>query len=179
MKFNKKYRGDIMDIQIFPYRILSADTTENLLRDLDEVEGVQRIVLQGERLPPKESGHPDRRAITVKGQEIDLQIKTGRILIEISDESVIEDVKELSEPHLPFGFDIYAGTFIRKETGRLKYSLKTGLLLAVLGGLVFFIWGMVNSEFILLKVVYSSLTAMAAFGIIGFVLGLLIYGLEP
>jgi hypothetical protein len=64
-------------------------------------------------------------------------------------------------------------------SGRLKYSLKTGLLLAVLGGLVFFIWGMVNSEFILSKVVYSSLTAMAAFGIIGFVLGLLIYGLEP
>lgn len=116
-----------MDIQIFPYRILSADTTEKLLRDLDEVEGVHRIVLQGERLPPKESGHPDRRAITVKGQEIDLQIKTGRILIEISDEAVIEKVKELSEPHLPFGFDIYAGTFIRKEktvSDNLKYGEK-------------------------------------------------------
>lgn len=116
-----------MDIQIFPYRILSADTTEKLLRDLDEIEGVQRIVLQGERLPPKEAGHPDRRIITVKGQEIDLQIKTGRILIEISDETVIENVKELSEPHLPFGFDIYAGTFIRKEktvSDNLKYGEK-------------------------------------------------------
>jgi methyl-coenzyme M reductase subunit D len=116
-----------MDIQIFPYRILSADTTEKLLRDLDEVEGVQRIVLQGERLPPKEVGHPDRRVITVKGQEIDLQIKTGRILIEITDETVIENVKELSEPHLPFGFDIYAGTFIRKEktvSDNLKYGEK-------------------------------------------------------
>ncbi|HSO25486.1 MAG TPA: hypothetical protein VLR54_02575 [Methanobacteriaceae archaeon] len=64
-------------------------------------------------------------------------------------------------------------------SGRLKYSLKTGLLLAFLGGLVFFIWGMVNNEFILSEVVYSSLTAFAGFGIIGFVLGLLIYGLEP
>lgn len=64
-------------------------------------------------------------------------------------------------------------------SGRLKYSLKTGLLLAVLGGLVFFIWGMVNNEFILSEVVYSSLIAFAGFGIIGFVLGLLIYGLEP
>jgi hypothetical protein len=63
--------------------------------------------------------------------------------------------------------------------GRLKYSLKTGLLLAVLGGLVFFIWGMINNEFILSEVVYSSLIAFAGFGIIGFVLGLLIYGLEP
>ena len=39
------------------------------------LKACERIVLQGERLPPKESGHPDRRAITVKGQEIDLQDK--------------------------------------------------------------------------------------------------------
>jgi hypothetical protein len=64
-------------------------------------------------------------------------------------------------------------------SGRLKYSLKIGLLLAVLGGLVFFVWGMINNSFIVFEVVYSSLTACAAFGIIGFVLGLLIYGLEP
>ncbi|MDP1552725.1 MAG: methyl-coenzyme M reductase operon protein D [Methanobacteriaceae archaeon] len=116
-----------MDIQIFPYRILSADTTENLLRDLDKIEGVQRIVLQGERLPPQELGHPDRKVITVKDQEIDLQIKTGRILIEITDEIVMDKVKEISEPHLPFGFDIYAGTFIRKQktvTDNLKYGEK-------------------------------------------------------
>jgi methyl-coenzyme M reductase subunit D len=116
-----------MDIQIFPYRILSADTTENLLRDLDKIEGVQRIVLQGERLPPQELGHPDRKVITVKDQEIDLQIKTGRILIEITDEIVIDKVKEISEPHLPFGFDVYAGTFIRKQktvTDNLKYGEK-------------------------------------------------------
>ncbi len=116
-----------MDIQIFPYRILSADTTENLLRELDEIEGIHRMVLQGERLPPKEVGHPDRRVITVKGEEVDLQVKTGRILMEISDESVIEKVKEISEPHLPFGFDIYAGTFIRKEktvSDKLKYGEK-------------------------------------------------------
>lgn len=116
-----------MDIQIFPYRILSADTTENLLRDLDEIEGIHRMVLQGQRLPAAEVGHPDRRVITIKGEEIDLQVKTGRILMEISDEAVIEKVKEVSEPHLPFGFDIYAGTFIRKEktvSDKLKYGEK-------------------------------------------------------
>jgi methyl-coenzyme M reductase subunit D len=115
-----------MDIQIFPYRILSADTTENLLRELDEIEGINRIVLQGQSLPA-DSANPDRRVITVKNEEIDLQVKTGRILMEISDEEVIEKVKEVSEPHLPFGFDIYAGTFIRKEktvTDTLKYGEK-------------------------------------------------------
>jgi methyl-coenzyme M reductase subunit D len=116
-----------VDIQIFPYRILSADTTENLLRELNEIEGIHRMVLQGERLPESEIGHPDRRVIIVKGEEIDLQVKTGRILMEISDEAVIEKVKEVSEPHLPFGFDIYAGTFIRKEktvSDNLKYGEK-------------------------------------------------------
>jgi methyl-coenzyme M reductase subunit D len=29
-----------MDIEIFPHRYLSAGTTENLLKDLDEIEGV-------------------------------------------------------------------------------------------------------------------------------------------
>lgn len=62
---------------------------------------------------------------------------------------------------------------------RLKYSIKIGLLLAVLGGLVFFIWGMIGNKLLLSAVLNSSLMALLAFGIIGFILGLLIYGLEP
>lgn len=63
--------------------------------------------------------------------------------------------------------------------GRLKYSVKIGLLLAVLGGLVFFIWGMIGNKLLFSGVLNSSLMAILAFGIIGFILGLLIYGLEP
>ncbi len=40
-----------MDIEIFPHRLLSADTTESLLNALDELDGVKKIVLQGQRLP--------------------------------------------------------------------------------------------------------------------------------
>ncbi len=63
--------------------------------------------------------------------------------------------------------------------GRLKYSIKISLLLAVLGGLVFFIWGMISNKFLFSAVLNSSLMALLVFGIIGFILGLLIYGLEP
>ncbi|PKL67537.1 MAG: hypothetical protein CVV28_04460 [Methanobacteriales archaeon HGW-Methanobacteriales-1] len=63
--------------------------------------------------------------------------------------------------------------------GRLKYSIKIGLLLAVLGGLVFFIWGIIDNEFLFSEVLNSSLMAILVFGSIGFILGLLIYGLEP
>ena len=118
-----------MDIEIFPHRYLSADTTENLLKDLDEIEGVKRMVLQGQRLPPAESGHPDRRIITLKGQKIDLQVKTGRILMEIGEEAVITGVRNVCENHLPFGFDIHVGTYIRRQktiTDKLKYGEKLG-----------------------------------------------------
>ena len=114
-----------MDIEIFPHRYLSADTTENLLKDLDEIEGVKRMVLQGQRLPPAESGHPDRRIITLKGQEIDLQVKTGRVLMEIEGEVVMDEVRNVCENHLPFGFNIHVGTYIRKQktvSDTLKYG---------------------------------------------------------
>ncbi|MCZ3366653.1 MULTISPECIES: methyl-coenzyme M reductase operon protein D [Methanobacterium] len=118
-----------MDIEIFPHRYLSADTTENLLKDIDEIEGVKRIVLQGQRLPPAESGHPDRRVITLKGQEIDLQVKTGRVLMEIEAEPVMDEVRDVCENHLPFGFNIHVGTYIRRQktvTDKLKYGEKLG-----------------------------------------------------
>ncbi|HEY0195935.1 MAG TPA: methyl-coenzyme M reductase operon protein D, partial [Methanobacterium sp.] len=71
-----------MDIEIFPHRLLSADTTEKLLNDLEGVEGINKIVIQGQRLPSEEINR-ERRKIKIKGEEIDLQVKTGRVLMEI------------------------------------------------------------------------------------------------
>jgi methyl-coenzyme M reductase subunit D len=97
-----------MDIEIFPHRLLSADTTEKLLNNLEEIED-----------------NPDRRVITILGEEVDLQVKTGRVLMEIEDEAVIEQVKIICEDHLPFGYNIHVGTFIRKQktvTDDMKYG---------------------------------------------------------
>ena len=55
-----------MDIEIFPHRLLSADTTESLLNALDEIDGVNKIVLQGQRLPSEET-NPDHKKINIKG----------------------------------------------------------------------------------------------------------------
>jgi len=118
-----------MDIEIFPHRLLSADTTEGLLNNLEGIEGIKRIVIQGQRLPPKDVNQ-EQRTITLKGEEIDLQIQTGRILMDIEDEgiideSIIEDITSICEDHLPFGFNIHVGTFIRKQktvTDNLKYG---------------------------------------------------------
>lgn len=64
-----------MDIEIFPHRLLSADTTEKLLKDLEKIEGVERIVLQDQRLPPEESGHPDRKPLLLKVKKLIYRLK--------------------------------------------------------------------------------------------------------
>jgi methyl-coenzyme M reductase subunit D len=113
-----------MDIEIFPHRLLSADTTESLLNALDEVEGVKKIVLQGQRLP-KDEANPDHKKITIKGEEVDLQVKTGRVLMEIDDEETIDTVRQKCEDNLPFGFNVHVGTFIRKQktvSDKIKYG---------------------------------------------------------
>jgi methyl-coenzyme M reductase subunit D len=113
-----------MDIEIFPHRLLSADTTESLLNALDEIDGVKKIVLQGQRLP-SDTENPDHRIINIKGEEVDLQIKTGRVYMEIEDEETIEAVRQKCEENLSFGFNVHVGTFIRKQktvSDKIKYG---------------------------------------------------------
>jgi len=113
-----------MDIEIFPHRLLSTDTTERLLNDLEMVEGINRIVIQGQRLPSEEI-NPERRIIKIKGEEIDLQVKTGRVLMDIEDEEIIDEIRSICENNLPFGFNVHVGTFIRKQktvSDGLKYG---------------------------------------------------------
>jgi methyl-coenzyme M reductase subunit D len=66
-----------MDIKIFPHRLLSADTTEKLLKDLKKIEEVKIIFLHGQKLPLEEIRHPNRKTINIKGKKIDLQVKTA------------------------------------------------------------------------------------------------------
>jgi len=116
-----------MDIEIFPHRLLNAETTENLLNDLEDVEGVNRMVIQGMRLPPDSEGHPDRKTLIIKGEEVQLQVKPGRILLEIESDEIIDEVKIACEEHLPFGFNIHVGKFIRKKktvSDTLKFGEK-------------------------------------------------------
>lgn len=113
-----------MDIEIFPHRLLNADTTEKLLNDLEELEGVRKMVIQGQRLPQSEE-NSERRLITILGEEVDLQVQTGRVLMEIEEEEIIEEVKTICDDHLPFGYNIHVGTFIRKQrtvSDDLKYG---------------------------------------------------------
>ena len=120
-----------MDIEIFPYRVLGSDTTEKLLNDLEAIDDVKRTVIHGPRFPKTEETLPpqyrERRVITVNGEDVALQVKTGRIFVELSMESTIKEIEEVCKKDIPYGFDINQSrtNYIRKEptvSDRIKYG---------------------------------------------------------
>ena len=119
-----------MDIEIFPHRILGADTTEALLNQIESLSSVKRTVVYGPRLPPLDDlgrKYGDRREITVSGKKIELKVKTGRIWVELETEDAIDEIDEICKNNLNFGYDINTSRsqYIRKErtvTDTLKYG---------------------------------------------------------
>ena len=122
-----------MDIEIFPHRILGADTTEKLLNEIESLDSVKRTVIQGPRLPPQDAidrKYGDRRIIEVRGKEIELKVKTGRIFVELFDESGIDDIDVICNKYIMNGFDINTSKsqYIRKQrtvSDGLKYGENT------------------------------------------------------
>ena len=49
---------DSIQIEIFPSRILSPETAQNLIAEIYKVDGVIRVMVQGNRLPDKVSAGP-------------------------------------------------------------------------------------------------------------------------
>lgn len=119
-----------MDIEIFPHRVLGSDTTEILLNDLESIEDVKRTVIHGPRFPNEDSlpsQYRERKVIQIKGKDIKLKVKTGRIFVEISMESTIDEIEKICQNDIPFGFDINQSrtNYIRKErtvTDNIKYG---------------------------------------------------------
>lgn len=120
-----------MDIEIFPNRVLGSNTTEKLLNDLESLEDVRRTVIHGPRFPKTEEALPpqyrERRVININGEDVVLQVKTGRIFVEITLESTIDAIDEICNKHIPFGFSINQdrSNYIRKErtvSDRIKYG---------------------------------------------------------
>ncbi len=126
------------EIQIFTERLLLADTTEVLLNRLHDVKNVRRITVQGEDLPaimkmgPGTGGpvnHPERRVINVAGEEVELTVQVGRVLVEIGDidfvPQALKDIEEVCKEVLPFGFNLEVGRYskFRPTTSDYKKGL--------------------------------------------------------
>jgi hypothetical protein len=55
----------------------------------------------------------------------------------------------------------------------VRFAIFTSLLIGVLGGLVFFVWDLINNSFSVSHATIALINGTIVFGIIGFILGLI------
>lgn len=132
-----KVSDKLKQIKIFPQRLLLPETAEKLLNELDSVKGVLRMLISGKNLPRKvtwgpgtgmDVNHPDRIIIHVSGCAFELHVIVGEVLVEVDDESAVEEIKKACERALPFSFELKRGYFIKTKatlTDYGKYGFKS------------------------------------------------------
>ncbi len=122
---------DSIQIEIFPGRILSPETAQKLMAEIYKVDGVIRVMVQGNRLPDKVGAgpgtgekveHPLRKPIQIGDQVIELKICVGRIRVELSNAEAKEKIREVCEKLLPFPFEFREGYFLRKKPTVTDYA---------------------------------------------------------
>ena len=121
----------IVQIEIFPSRILSPETAQKLMTELNKVDGIIRVMVQGNRLPDKVGAgpgtgekveHPLRKPIQIGDQVIELKISVGRIRVELTNAEAKEKVREVCEKLLPFSFEFREGNFFRRKPTVTDYA---------------------------------------------------------
>ncbi len=123
--------GKTIQVRVFPQRLLQPETAEKVLNEIDRVKGVIRMLINGKNLPRKvtcgpgtgaDVNHPDRKVIHVGDCAFELNIIVGEILVEVEDESAMEEVKHACERSLPFLFEFKRGHYIKRRPTLTDYG---------------------------------------------------------
>nr|QBL54627.1 McrD [uncultured archaeon] len=113
-------------IQIFPQRLLLANTTEKLLDKLFSLGGVGEIVVVGPSLPKLvpygpakglEVAHEERKRMKVGENKVELTVQTGKIILDVEKNLVNEKVSEIENicnEMMPFGYKIEVGKYLKE-----------------------------------------------------------------
>ncbi|OPY26104.1 MAG: Methyl-coenzyme M reductase I operon protein D [Methanocella sp. PtaU1.Bin125] len=138
-RFNKPISGKTdengrMQIEVFPQRVLNVETAQQLIDELNAIEGISRIVVFGPRLPKENPddlldlkyGKVEKKYLNIKGEQVELTVQVGRIWIEIEGPEVVEQVRAAAEKALPFPFEMYEGLYIRKQKTVTDYARRGG-----------------------------------------------------
>lgn len=119
--------------RIVSARFLKPDTAERLLNRIVEVGGIRRMSINGPSIPAtvpygpargKPNPHPDRKAIRVGDQEIQLRVQVGTIVLELCDESLIPAMKEACDEifaDLGFSYAFQQGRFMKTQPSLSDY----------------------------------------------------------
>ncbi|WP_296886128.1 methyl-coenzyme M reductase operon protein D [uncultured Methanobrevibacter sp.] len=128
---------NVIDIKIIPNRYLKPDTTEKLLNSIYNLEGHQRVLIHGPSIPLKVFygpgkghvvNHTDRKVINVKGNDLELRVMVGEIVITVDISKFnefMEDLEGILDEFIPCDYSMLVGIFTRTKSTISDY-LKYG-----------------------------------------------------
>ena len=114
------------EVRVMTHRLLSAETTEKILCDIDTIENLRQINMSGESLPrtitsgPAKgnlNNHTERKVINVNGHDVELHCLVGAFYIELSvtDEAELEStvgkIRAAFDRTIPDGYTIDIGRY--------------------------------------------------------------------
>ena len=124
----------LMQVEVFPQRLLNLETAQLLLNELNKISGITRMVVFGPSLPKddpedllqgKYKAH-GKKYLNIMGEQVELSVQVGRVWIEIEDPGIKEKIREAAQKTLPFPFDVNEGRFIRTQKTVTDYVRKGG-----------------------------------------------------
>ena len=118
--------------RIVPMRLLGPDTTRRLLNRIILVQGIRRILLNGQNLPlvvpygparGQKNENSLRRTVEIAGNAVELHVQVGTIILEVEDPIVFEKIREICEVFfVDFSYYIQEGTFIKTSPSVVDYA---------------------------------------------------------
>jgi len=120
-----------VQVEIFPFRILTPETAQRLLSEIYRNGGIIRMMIQGPNLPrfvtygpakgmPIDANKPG--LLELGDQALELKVKVGRIRLELESEKYLDGIRAACERTLPFTFQIKKGKFFHDKMTVSDYA---------------------------------------------------------
>lgn len=127
-------KGRLLQVEIFPDRLLNIETAQALLNELNKIGGITRMIVHGPRLPSEDPENllagkhnvREPKYLDIMGEKVELTVQVGRVYVEMEDPSIKEKIKEACRRALPFPFEINEGLYIRTQKTISDYVRKGG-----------------------------------------------------
>lgn len=115
-----------------PARFLYPETAEKFLNGICKEGVVRRMTLNGPRLPATvtegpgrglPNPHPGRRIIHVGGEEFELQVQVGTIILELENRDAIPVIRQVcDEVFVNFSYTLQEGKFMKSQMTVSDYA---------------------------------------------------------
>ncbi len=126
-------KNRLLQIEVFPQRLLNFETARDLLDELNKVDGITRMIVHGPRMPRNDPEkmlngqfEPETKYLDIMGERVELTVQVGRVWIEVEGPDVVRKVRAACEKVLPMPFEINEGAYIRTRKTVTDYVRKGG-----------------------------------------------------